>query len=159
MDSGYYVAAGSLMARAFQLEVVSNNLANAATVGYKPDQPFFAVFNKAAGSGRKLPLSGYLNDGVVFAETGAEALAASRGVCRDGGQDAGPVEFRHAEGKGPVVDEDLEPHRGIRGNRGDRGPQPEPQLHRSTLSATTTSRPSSMQPAWCASRTRPPGSR
>ena len=70
MDPGYYVAAGSLQARSFQLEVVSNNLANAATVGYKPDQAFFAVFNKAAGSGRKLPLSGYLNDGVVFAETG-----------------------------------------------------------------------------------------
>jgi len=70
MDPGYYVAAGSLKARAFQLEVVANNLANAATVGYKPDQPFFAVFNKAAGSGRKLPLSGYLNDGVVFGETG-----------------------------------------------------------------------------------------
>ena len=70
MDPGYYVAAGSLKARAFQLEVVSNNLANAATVGYKPDQPFFAVFNKAAGSGRKLPLSGHLNDGVVFGETG-----------------------------------------------------------------------------------------
>jgi len=70
MDPGYYVSAGSLKARAFQLEVVSNNLANAATVGYKPDQPFFAVFNKAAGSGRRLPLSGYLNDGVVFAETG-----------------------------------------------------------------------------------------
>ncbi len=70
MDPGYYVAAGSLKARSFQLEVVANNLANAATVGYKADQPFFAVFNKAAGSGRKLPLSGYLNDGVVFGETG-----------------------------------------------------------------------------------------
>jgi flagellar basal body rod protein FlgG len=70
MDPGYYVAAGSLKARSFELDVVSNNLANASTVGYKPDQPFFAVFNKAAGSGRKLPLSGYLNDGVVFAETG-----------------------------------------------------------------------------------------
>jgi flagellar basal body rod protein FlgG len=70
MDPGYYVAAGSLKARAFQLEVVANNLANAATVGYKPDMPFFAVFNKAASSGRSLPLSGYLNDGVVFAETG-----------------------------------------------------------------------------------------
>ena len=70
MDSGYYVAAGSLKARSFQLEVVSNNLANAATVSYKPDQPFFAVFNKAAGSGRRLPLSGHLNDGVVFGETG-----------------------------------------------------------------------------------------
>jgi flagellar basal body rod protein FlgG len=70
MDPGYYVAAGSLKARSFELDVVANNLANASTVGYKPDQPFFAVFNKAAGSGRKLPLSGYLNDGVVFAETG-----------------------------------------------------------------------------------------
>ncbi len=70
MDPGYYVAAGSLKARSFQLDVVANNLANASTVGYKPDQPFFAVFNKAAGSGRQLPLSGYLNDGVVFAETG-----------------------------------------------------------------------------------------
>ena len=70
MDPGYYVAAGSLKARSFQLDVVANNLANAATVGYKPDQPFFEVFNKAAGSGRKLPLSGFLNDGVVFAETG-----------------------------------------------------------------------------------------
>ena len=70
MDPGYYVAAGSLKARSFELDVVANNLANAATVGYKPDQPFFAVFNKAAGSGRKLPLTGYLNDGVVFAETG-----------------------------------------------------------------------------------------
>ena len=74
MDPGYYVAAGSLKARAFQLEVVANNLANAATVGYKPDQAFFAVFNKAAGSGRKLPLSGYLNDGVVFAETGVYCM-------------------------------------------------------------------------------------
>ncbi len=70
MDPGYYVAAGSLKARSFQLEVVANNLANAATVGYKPDQPFFAVFNKAAGSARRLPLSGVLNDGVVFGETG-----------------------------------------------------------------------------------------
>ncbi len=70
MDPGYYVAAGSLKARSFQLDVVANNLANAATVGYKPDQAFFAVFNKAEGSGRKLPLSGHLNDGVVFAETG-----------------------------------------------------------------------------------------
>jgi len=70
MDPGYYVAAGSLKARSFQLDVVANNLANAATVGYKPDRPFFAVFNKTAGSGRQLPLSPYVNDGVVFAETG-----------------------------------------------------------------------------------------
>jgi flagellar basal body rod protein FlgG len=70
MDPGYYVAAGSLKARAFQLDVVANNLANVATVGYKADRPFFAVFNKTAGSGRQLPLSPYVNDGVVFGETG-----------------------------------------------------------------------------------------
>lgn len=70
MDPAYYVAAGSLKARSFQLEVVANNLANSATVGYKADRPFFAVFNKAGGSSRRLPLSGPLNDGVVFGETG-----------------------------------------------------------------------------------------
>lgn len=70
MDPAYYVAAGSLKARSFQLEAVSNNLANTATVGYKADRPFFATFNKALGSSRHLPLSGPLNDGVVFAETG-----------------------------------------------------------------------------------------
>ncbi len=72
MDPGYYVAAGSLKARAFQLDVVANNLANATTVGYKPDLPFFAVFNKAAGSSRGLPLTPYVNDGVVFGETGVD---------------------------------------------------------------------------------------
>ena len=70
MDPAYYVAAGSLKARSFQMEVVANNLANSATVGYKPDRSFFAVFNKAGGSSRRLPLSGPLNDGVVFGETG-----------------------------------------------------------------------------------------
>jgi flagellar basal body rod protein FlgG len=70
MDPAYYVAAGSLKARSFQLEVVSNNLANTATVGYKQDRPFFATFNKALQGSRHLPLSGPLNDGVVFAETG-----------------------------------------------------------------------------------------
>ena len=72
MDPGYYVAAGSLKARSFQLDVVANNLANAATVGYKPDLYFFAVFDKAASSGRGLPLTPYVNDGVVFGETGVE---------------------------------------------------------------------------------------
>ncbi len=72
MDPGYYVAAGSLQARSYELDVVANNLANAATVGYKPDMPFFAVFDKAAGSGRGLPLTPYVNDGVVFGETGVD---------------------------------------------------------------------------------------
>lgn len=72
MDPAYYVAAGSLKARSFQLDVISNNLANAATTGYKPEKSFFSVFNKAKDSGRGLPLSGYLNDGTVLASKGTD---------------------------------------------------------------------------------------
>jgi flagellar basal body rod protein FlgG len=72
MDPAYYVAAGSLKARSFQLDTVSNNLANSATVGYKPERSFFAVFNKAVNEGRGLPLSGFLNDGTVLASRGTD---------------------------------------------------------------------------------------
>ena len=72
MDPAYYVAAGSLKARSFQLEVIANNLANAATVAYKPDRTFFSVFNKTLRSGRNLPYSRYVNDGVVLGETGVD---------------------------------------------------------------------------------------
>jgi len=72
MDPAYYVAAGSLKARSFQLETVSNNLANAATVGYKTERSFFAVFNKALQSNRNLPLSGPLNDGTVLGQRGID---------------------------------------------------------------------------------------
>ena len=72
MDPAYYVAAGSLKARSFQLDTVANNLANSTTVGYKPERSFFAVFNKAAQDGRGLPLSGFLNDGTVLASRGTD---------------------------------------------------------------------------------------
>ncbi|WP_306599968.1 flagellar hook-basal body protein [Geothrix sp. 21YS21S-2] len=72
MDPAYYVAAGSLKARSFQLDTVSNNLANAATIGYKPEKSFFAVFNKAVNEGSGLPLSGFLNDGTVLASRGTD---------------------------------------------------------------------------------------
>ena len=57
LDPAYYVAAGSLKARTYQLDTVSNNLANAETVGYKGEKSFFTIFNKAANQGRGLPLS------------------------------------------------------------------------------------------------------
>ncbi len=66
MDPAYYVAASSLKMRSFQLEVVSNNLANASTVAFKPDRTFFSIFNKAQGRG----LPKQLNDGVVIGERG-----------------------------------------------------------------------------------------
>jgi flagellar basal body rod protein FlgG len=68
MDPAYYVAAGSLKARSFQLETISNNLANSDTVGYKTERSFFSLFNKAQSSTRNLPLTKYVNDGTVLAQ-------------------------------------------------------------------------------------------
>lgn len=78
MDPAYYVAAGSLKARSFQMDLVSNNLANAATVGYKPEQSFFSVFNKAKDAGRGLALSPYVNDGTVVAQSGLDFSQGSQ---------------------------------------------------------------------------------
>lgn len=66
MDPAYYVAAGSLKARSFALDVVSNNLANVSTHGYKADRSFFSVFNKAKGSG----VPKQVNDGTVIGQRG-----------------------------------------------------------------------------------------
>jgi len=72
VDPAYYVAAGSLKARTYQLDVVANNLANAETVGYKGERSFFSVFNKAAAEGRGLPLSKHVNHGTIFATKGMD---------------------------------------------------------------------------------------
>ena len=72
MDPAYYIAAGSLKARSYQLDMVSNNLANAATVGYKPEKSFFSIYNKAKADGRGLPLSQYVNDGAITAQSGID---------------------------------------------------------------------------------------
>jgi len=72
MDPAYYVAAGSLKARSFHLETLSNNLANTNTVGYKTERSFFSVFNKARSSGRNLPLTQVVNDGTVLAQRGMD---------------------------------------------------------------------------------------
>lgn len=79
MDPAYYVAAGSLKARSFQLETISNNLANADTVGYKTERSFFSLFNKANASARNLPLTKYVNDGTVLAQRSVDfSQGASR---------------------------------------------------------------------------------
>lgn len=66
MDPAYYVAAGSLKMRSFQLEVLSNNLANASTPAYKGERTFFSMFNKAKGDG----VPRVVNDGVALGEKG-----------------------------------------------------------------------------------------
>jgi flagellar basal-body rod protein FlgF len=78
VDPAYYVAASSLKARSFQLEVISNNLANAATVGYKQEKSFFSVFNKAKAEGRDLPLSQYVDDGTVLAQSSVDFSQGSQ---------------------------------------------------------------------------------
>ena len=83
MDPAYYVAAGSLNARSFQLETLSNNLANANTVGYKTERSFFSVFNKARSSSRNLPLTQAVNDGTVMAQRGMDF---SQGVSKPTGR-------------------------------------------------------------------------
>ena len=83
MDPAYYVAAGSLKARSFQLETLSNNLANADTVGYKTERSFFSLFNKAQGSTRNLPLTKVVNDGTVLA---TRAIDFSQGVSKPTGK-------------------------------------------------------------------------
>ena len=55
-----------------QLDMVSNNLANSATVGYKPEKSFFSVYNKAKADGRGLPLTPFVNDGTVVAQSGVD---------------------------------------------------------------------------------------
>lgn len=72
MDPAYYVAAGSLKARSFHLETLSNNLANTDTVGFKTERSFFSLFNKAQASLRNLPLSKSVNDGTVLAQRGLD---------------------------------------------------------------------------------------
>jgi flagellar basal body rod protein FlgG len=66
MDPAYYVAAGSLKARAYHLDVVANNLANTQTVGYKAERCFYTIFNKAKDFGRGLPLSPFVNEGTIY---------------------------------------------------------------------------------------------
>ena len=66
MDPAYYVAAGSLKARGFALDVISNNLANASTRAYKADRTFYSLFNKAKGAG----IPKQVNDGTVIGERG-----------------------------------------------------------------------------------------
>jgi flagellar basal-body rod protein FlgF len=72
MDPAYYVAAGSLKARSMQLDALSNNLANLSTVGYKAERTFLSVYNKARGGGAGEPLSRYVNDGTVMAQSGLD---------------------------------------------------------------------------------------
>jgi flagellar basal body rod protein FlgG len=60
------------------MDLVSNNLANAATVGYKPEKSFYTLFNKAKTDGRGLPLTPYVDDGTVLAQSSVDFSQGSQ---------------------------------------------------------------------------------
>lgn len=62
MQAELYTSAQGLIARQLQLDVVSNNLANANTTGYREVSPFFRTFNAAIEDGPQNPLNGAANN-------------------------------------------------------------------------------------------------
>lgn len=67
MQAELYTSAQGLIARQLQLDVVSHNLANANTTGYREVSPFFRTFNAAIEDGPKNPLNGAANNQPVAA--------------------------------------------------------------------------------------------
>jgi flagellar basal-body rod protein FlgF len=61
MGSGIYAACSALMARSQALDILSNNLANVNTTGYKGETQFYQALNAAASS---VPGGGALNSAV-----------------------------------------------------------------------------------------------
>ena len=65
MDSGLYSTYSGLRANADMLEVLSNNLANLNTTGYKADESFFRLYNRAVTESQRAPLDRAINDSAV----------------------------------------------------------------------------------------------
>ncbi|HEX4998914.1 MAG TPA: flagellar basal-body rod protein FlgF [Terriglobia bacterium] len=65
MDSGLYTAYSGLKATASALDVVANNLANVNTTGFKSDETFLRIYNKAVADPKAGPLDGALNDSTL----------------------------------------------------------------------------------------------
>jgi flagellar basal-body rod protein FlgF len=69
MDSGLYSAYSGLRASADTLDVLSNNLANVNSTGFKSDEPFFRLFNHAVAESTVVPLDQAINDSTVVQGT------------------------------------------------------------------------------------------
>src|SRR6185437_10151837 len=67
MDSGIYAATSALMARSQALDVLSNNLANVSTTGYKGESQFYQALNAASGQSGQGALSAAVNQFGVLA--------------------------------------------------------------------------------------------
>ncbi len=69
MNSGLYSAYSGLRANANMLEVLANNLANLNTTGFRGDETFFRLFNRAVGESEMPPLDQAINDSSVVQGT------------------------------------------------------------------------------------------
>jgi flagellar basal-body rod protein FlgF len=69
MNSGLYSAYSGLRANADMLEVLANNLANLNTTGFKGDETFFRLYNRAVSESGLPPLDQAINDSTVVQGT------------------------------------------------------------------------------------------
>jgi flagellar basal-body rod protein FlgF len=69
MDSGLYSSYSGVKALAEMLEVLSNNLANVNTTGFKSDETFFRIYNHALAESTMQPLDKAINDSSVVQGT------------------------------------------------------------------------------------------
>jgi len=69
MNSGLYSAYSGLRANADMLEVLANNLANLNTTGFKGDETFFRLYNRAVQESDMPPLDQAINDSTVVQGT------------------------------------------------------------------------------------------
>jgi flagellar basal-body rod protein FlgF/flagellar basal-body rod protein FlgG len=61
MDSGFYAACAGLVSRMEALDVLSNNLANANTDGYKAEREFYSALDASIGTASLSPLNQAMN--------------------------------------------------------------------------------------------------
>lgn len=77
MDSGLYTAYSGLRATADMLDVLSNNLANVNTTGFKSDETFLRIYNHAVSAEEASPLDSAVNDSTVVRGAVSNFLAGS----------------------------------------------------------------------------------
>src|SRR5712691_8406427 len=77
MDSALYTTYSGLRATAEMLDVLSNNLANVNTTGFKSDETFLRIYNHAVSAEDASPLDGAVNDSTVVRGTVSNFLAGS----------------------------------------------------------------------------------
>lgn len=77
MGSGIYAACSALMARAQALDILSNNLANVNTTGYKGESQFYQALNAASQTAPGSALNSAVNQFGILAGEGLNLSAGS----------------------------------------------------------------------------------